>query len=126
MLVLKKDLLEKVPEFHRRLKWFQKYRKDNGQYLVIEDLSAGSGGKKHGDILLSLVPKNRLQKLLKALLDEKEFLSKGGIRSISKIHEQGYSININGENFGKGIKTGEATLCSSPLFFKKLKAILCR
>ncbi|MGK2864184.1 MAG: MGH1-like glycoside hydrolase domain-containing protein, partial [Chitinophagaceae bacterium] len=81
VLVLKKDQLEKLPEFHRRLKWFQKYRRDNGQYLVIEDL------KEHDDILLSLVPEKRLKKLMRALLDEKEFLSVGGIRSISKIHE---------------------------------------
>jgi hypothetical protein len=101
--VLKKDFLEKVPEFHRRLKWFQRYRKDNGQYLVIEEL------KEHDDILLSLVPKKRLQKLLKALLDENEFLSKGGIRSISKIHEKGYSIHIDGQEFGLDYQPGEGT-----------------
>jgi len=100
-LVLKKDLLEKVPEFHRRLKWFQKYREDNGQYLVIEELT------EHDDILLSLVPKARLVKLMKALLDEKEFLSKGGIRSISKIHEHGYSVNIDGQEFGLNYQPGE-------------------
>ncbi len=103
VLVLKKEQLEKVPEFYRRLKWFQKYRKDNGQYLVIENL------KQHDDILLSLVPKDRLQRLLKALLDEKEFLSKGGIRSISKIHEHGYSVNINGEEFGLDYQPAEGT-----------------
>lgn len=102
-LVLKKDLLEKVPEFHRRLKWFQKYRADNGQYLVIEDL------KEHDDVLLSLVPKARLEKLMKALLDEKEFLSPGGIRSISKIHEHGYNVNIDGQNFGLDYQPAEGT-----------------
>ena len=103
VFVIKKDLLEKVPEFHRRLKWFQKYQEDNGQHPVIENL------KEHDDILLSLVPKSRLEKLLKALLDENEFLSKGGIRSISKIHEQGYSVNINGENFGLDYQPAEGT-----------------
>ncbi len=102
-LVLKKELLEKVPEFHRRLKWFQRYREDNGQYLVIEDL------KTNDDILLSLVPKARLEKLMKALLDEKEFLSPGGIRSISKIHKDGYSVNIDGQNFGLDYQPGEGT-----------------
>ena len=101
VLVLKKDLLEKVPEFHRRLKWFQKYREDNGQYLVIEDL------KEHDDILLSLVPKKRLEKLLKALLDENEFLSVGGIRSISKLHEKGYSVTIDGQEFGLNYQPAE-------------------
>jgi hypothetical protein len=94
VLVLKKDLLEKLPDFHKRLKWFQQYRKDNGHCLVIEEL------KDHDDILLSLVPRNRLERLLKSLLDEKEFLSPGGIRSISKLHETPYSIRINGQEFG--------------------------
>jgi Glycosyl hydrolase family 63 C-terminal domain len=107
VLVLKKDLLEKVPDFHRRLKWFQKYREDNMQYLVIEDQPTGSGGKEHDDILLSLVPKKRLEKLVKALLDEKEFLAPGGIRSISKVHEQGYSVNINGQEFGLNYQPAE-------------------
>ncbi|MGH2553282.1 MAG: MGH1-like glycoside hydrolase domain-containing protein, partial [Chitinophagaceae bacterium] len=100
-LVLKKDLLEKVPDFHQRLKWFQQYRKDNGQYLVIEE------EKNDNDILLSLVPKARLEKLMKALLDEKEFLSPGGIRSVSKIHEQGYKVNIDGQEFGLNYQPAE-------------------
>ncbi|WP_276500363.1 MGH1-like glycoside hydrolase domain-containing protein [Terrimonas pollutisoli] len=101
VMVLKKDLLEKLPDFHRRLKWFQRYRRDNGQYLVIEEL------KNHDDILLSLVPRQRLEKLLKALLDEKEFLSKAGIRSISKLHETPYSIDIDGQQFGLNYQPAE-------------------
>ncbi|MES1215040.1 MAG: glucosidase [Bacteroidota bacterium] len=101
VLVLKKDLLEKLPDFHKRLKWFQQYREDNGQYLVIEEL------KDHDDILLSLVPRERLEKLLRALLDENEFLSQGGIRSISKIHEHGYSVNIDGQEFGLDYQPAE-------------------
>ncbi|MFT3678901.1 MAG: glucosidase [Ferruginibacter sp.] len=103
VFVIKKDLLAKVPDFYNRLKWFQKYREKNNEYLVIEEL------KEHDDILLSLVPRERLEKLLKALLDEKEFLSKGGIRSISKIHEQGYSINIDGQEFGLDYQPAEGT-----------------
>jgi hypothetical protein len=101
VLVLKKELLEKVPDFHKRLKWFQQYREKNDQYLVIEEL------KDHDDILLSLVPRHRLRKLLKALLDENEFLSPGGIRSISKLHERGYSVNIDGMEFGLKYEPGE-------------------
>ncbi|MEO6229067.1 MAG: glucosidase [Ferruginibacter sp.] len=101
VLVLKKDTLEKLPDFHNRLKWFQQYRKKNEEYLVIEELN------ENDDILLSLVPQHRLRKLLKALLDEKEFLSEGGIRSISKIHENGYSVNIDGQNFGLDYQPAE-------------------
>ncbi|MDP4264428.1 MAG: glucosidase [Bacteroidota bacterium] len=101
VMVLKKELLEKVPDFHNRLKWFQQYREKNMQYCVIEELN------DHDDILLSLVPKKRLEKLLKALLDEKEFLSPGGIRSISKLHETPYSVHIEGQDFGLNYQPAE-------------------
>jgi hypothetical protein len=103
VLVLKKDLLQKLPDFHKRLKWFQQYRQDNGQSLIIEEL------KDHDDILLSLVPRNRLERLLKALLDEKEFLSPGGIRAISKLHETPYSIHIDGQDFGLSYEPAEGS-----------------
>ena len=109
VFVLKKELLEKVPDFYSRLKWFQKYREKNNEYLVIEELPSGSGGKEQYDILLSLVPRERLEKLVKALLDENEFLSNGGIRSISKIHKDGYSVNIDGQQFGLDYQPGEGT-----------------
>jgi hypothetical protein len=70
--------------------------------MVIEELH------DHNDILLSLVPRGRLEKLLKALLSENEFLSAGGIRSISKIHETAYMVNINGQEFGLSYQPGES------------------
>jgi hypothetical protein len=103
VLVIKKEQLEKVPDFYRRLKWFRKYREENNFYKVIEDL------KENDDILLSLVPRHRLEKLMAALLDEKEFLSPGGIRSLSKIHETPYELNIKGEIFGLNYQPGEST-----------------
>lgn len=101
VFVLKKEMLEKLPDFHNRLKWFYNYREKNNRYSVIEELNDNS------DILLSLVPRNRLEKLLKALLNEDEFLSAGGIRSISKVHQKGYSVSINGEEFGLDYQPGE-------------------
>ena len=100
--VIDKDLLEKVPEFHRRLKWFVRYRQKNKQYQVIEDIDDKSG------ILLSLVPYKRLKKILSALLDEDEFLSTGGIRSLSKIHQKPYKIIIGGKEFGLNYQPGDS------------------
>ncbi len=103
VLVLDNEKLKKLPDFHRRLKWFQKYRKENQQYLVVDDLHDGK------DLLLSLVPKDRLERLLKALLDENEFLSKGGIRSVSKMHETPYVVHVDGQDFGLKYEPGEST-----------------
>jgi hypothetical protein len=46
---------------------------------------------------------------LKALFDEKEFLSPGGIRGISKLHETPYNVNINGMDFGLNYEPAEGT-----------------
>ncbi|MFL5789009.1 MAG: MGH1-like glycoside hydrolase domain-containing protein [Flavisolibacter sp.] len=100
--VVDKELLEKVPEFHRRLKWFVRYRQKNNQYQVIEDIDEKAG------ILLSLVPYSRLKKILPALLDEKEFLSPFGIRSVSKIHQNPYKIIIDGIEFNLTYEPGES------------------
>jgi hypothetical protein len=100
--VIDKSLLKKLPEFHRRLKWFVRYQQKNDQYQVIEDI-----GKK-GKILLSLAPHKRLKKVLNALLDEDEFLSPAGIRSLSKIHEAPYKIIIDGKEFGLNYQPGDS------------------
>ncbi|MEM9363371.1 MAG: glucosidase [Bacteroidota bacterium] len=93
VLVLTKDKLKKLKNFHQGIKWFRDHRQKHGKYLVIEEL------KDNEDILLSLVPKKRMEKLLDALLDEKEFLSPYGIRALSKAHENPYSIMIEGQLF---------------------------
>ncbi|MEP6647057.1 MAG: glucosidase [Saprospiraceae bacterium] len=95
------SMLNNVPEFKARLDWFVRYRKDITHHQVIET----SEGKK--GILLSLTPKKRLERLLRAMLDEKEFLSPGGIRSVSKIHENPYSVRIQGQEFNLQYEPGE-------------------
>ncbi len=101
--ILKRDMLERLPGFYRRLKWFLEYRKGINKNLIIEEFHDGQ------DLLLSLVPRDRLERLLEALLDENEFFSQGGIRSISKRHEKPYSVQIDGQEFGIQYEPGEST-----------------
>lgn len=100
--VIDKSTLKNVPDFYRRLKWFVKYRQKNDQYQVIRNINNSD------KILLSLAPHQRLKKVLSALLDENEFLSCGGIRSLSKIHERPYKINIEGNEFGLNYQPGDS------------------
>ncbi|MCI4670369.1 MAG: glucosidase [Bacteroidia bacterium] len=100
-LIIEEEQLKRLPDFHNRLKWFLEYREYQDDHLVIESFHEGK------DILLSLVPKERLQRLLSALLDEGEFFGPGGIRSLSKIHEEPYVVNIDGQEFGLHYEPGE-------------------
>ncbi len=93
ILKVKSEYLEKLPDFTRRLKWFKKYRQSNHRHLVIDSFD------ENGDLLLSLVPRERLPKVLNPLLSEKEFFSRYGIRSLSKLHEEPYIVNIHGLDF---------------------------
>jgi hypothetical protein len=102
-LVVDNRRLENLPDFKMRLLWFKKYQAKNANHLVMDTFN------DEGDMLLSLVPKERLKHILKALLDKNEFFSPYGIRSLSKIHENPYSISINGQEFGLTYEPGESS-----------------
>jgi hypothetical protein len=89
---LEPELLDKVPEFKRRLEWFLKYRPDLAR-LVSHWTEEGRGHRR----LLSLLRGHRMKRLLTRMLDETEFLSDYGIRAISKHHDQHpYVFGVNG------------------------------
>jgi hypothetical protein len=79
---LEPELLEKVPDFKRRLEWFLAYRPDLAA-LVSHWSEPGRGDRR----LLSLLRGHRMKRLLRRMLDETEFLSPYGIRALSKAHE---------------------------------------
>ncbi|MEO1259606.1 MAG: glucosidase [Bacteroidota bacterium] len=101
------ERLKKVPEFLMRLEWFRNYRIKNKSYVVIEKLEKGK------DILLSLIPRKRLERMLRALFDEREFLAPHGVRSLSKVHETPYHVQVNGRSFGLKYEPAES---ETPLF----------
>jgi hypothetical protein len=79
---LEPELLKKLPDFTRRLRWFLKHRPDLAQLVSRwEDPGRGERG------LLSLLRGHRMKQLLRRMLDEAEFLSDYGVRSLSRGHE---------------------------------------
>ncbi len=101
--VISKDLFNRLTGFKKRLLWFRDKRKNLGKYMVIEEIREGQ------DILLSLTPKDRLVRILQKMLDEKEFLAPGGIRSISKYHkDHPFSIRVDGSAYTVGYEPAES------------------
>jgi hypothetical protein len=89
---LEPELLDKVPDFKRRLEWFLKYRPDLAK-LVSHWSDEGKGHRR----LLSLLRGHRMKRILSRMLDETEFLSDYGIRAISRHHEHSpYVFGVNG------------------------------
>jgi len=103
--VLDENLLEQVPEFTIRLQRFLERRPRVAG--LVSRWKEKNAGQKH---LLSLLPAYRMKKLLNRLLDENEFLSDYGIRTLSKHYQQNpYTLLFNGGHFTVEYSPGEST-----------------
>ena len=102
--VIDRKVLDTLKGFKKRMMWFINNRKDLNKYLAIEDLP----GEKN--ILFSQIHRDKLERILRRVLDEKEFLSPWGIRSISKYHKDDpFVFSYEGNDFRVAYDPGEAT-----------------
>jgi hypothetical protein len=89
---LEPELLERLPGFKRRLEWFIENRPDLTKNIACMR-TRGSGERRQ----LSIVDQEKLRRILKVMLDEREFLSPYGIRAISQFHrDHPYVLAVNG------------------------------
>jgi hypothetical protein len=92
--VINRRVTDRLKGFMKRLMWFRKNRAGFNKFLAMEEIN------DNREILLSLTPKQRLVRILQRMLDEKEFLSPGGIRSISQYHrENPFVLDIDGSRY---------------------------
>lgn len=104
-LTLEPELINKLPSFKKRVDWFIENRPDMAERNMASIRKRGKGDR----ILLSLVSKDRLELILKRMLDEDEFFSDHGIRSLSRYHrENPYSMDVNGQKFTVGYVPGDS------------------
>jgi hypothetical protein len=102
--VLDSEHLDELPGFKKRLKWFLENRKDLAKQLSF--MEKGRDVK----MLLALPTRDRLVRVLGYLLDENEFLSPYGLRSISRVHkDKPYVLLANGEEFRVDYDPGESS-----------------
>jgi hypothetical protein len=105
VLTLEPELINKFPSFKRRMDWFIQNRHDVAERNIASMRKRG----KDERLLLSLVSKERLEKILKRMLDETEFLAEHGIRSLSKYHEDHpISMDVNGQQFKVSYVPGDS------------------
>jgi len=105
---LEPDVVDALPGFKRRMQWFIDNREDLREH--VEELKTEKGTRR----LLSIVPKERLPRVLKVMLDEQEFFSPYGIRAVSQRHRQfPFVLRWNGTEHRVDYEPGES---SSGLF----------
>jgi hypothetical protein len=89
---LEPELLDRLPDFKRRMEWFIGNRLDLTQNVACMR-TPGNAERR----LLSIVNQEQLRSVLRFMLDENEFLSPYGIRAISRFHKDNpYLLHLNG------------------------------
>ncbi|MBO3461518.1 glucosidase [Aetokthonos hydrillicola Thurmond2011] len=102
---LEPEILDKLPDFKRRTEWFIENRPDLTAGIACMH-SSGVGNRK----LLAIANEDKLRRLLHKMLDEAEFLSPYGIRSVSKYHAlHPYVLTANDQEYRVDYEPAEST-----------------
>jgi hypothetical protein len=95
VFTLEPEVVDSLPGFKRRMHWFLENRPDLANH--VETTSSGDGGVRR---LLTLANRHRLTRILAHMLDEQEFLSPFGVRSLSAYHrDHPYVLRVNGGEY---------------------------
>ncbi len=112
--VIEDDVIAKLPGFRRRMEWFLRNRPELGRHIAYMDVATEGTHAKSGHRLLAIPSRERLARVLRYVLDEEEFLSPYGIRSVSRVHrDHPFVFRHAGEEFRVDYDPGEG---SSGLF----------
>ncbi len=105
--ILEEDRIKGLPGFYKRFQWFLKHRKDLARHISHCDRGTIDD---HAHRLLAIPSRERLCRMLRYLLDENEFLSPHGIRSLSKFHQaHPYVFDAGGMEHRVDYQPGEST-----------------
>lgn len=96
--------LDTLPVFKTRMQWFLN-RHPEFQLNIAPVQTPGIGEKS----LLAILSRDRLISILRYMLDENEFLSEYGLRSLSKIHQNHpYQFTMEGKAYSVDYQPAEA------------------
>ncbi len=110
--VLDDNVVRKLPGFKKRMDWFLEHRQDLDRHSSCYRCSEAD--TDHGRRLLAIPSRERLERVLRYMLDEDEFLSPYGLRSVSRVHKaRPFVVRLDGQEYRVDYEPGES---SSGLF----------
>ncbi len=103
--VIEEAHIKHLPEFKERFEWYRTHYKLMNKHITEHTNPDGSK-----QWLFALASRERLLKVLRYLLDEKEFLAPHGIRSLSRYHlEHPFSMTVSGHTYEVRYDPGDST-----------------
>ena len=96
--------LSQLPGFYRRMQWFLEHEQELAGHISFR----GEGDQCK--VLLAIPSKQQLQRVLAYLLDEDEFLSPHGVRSMSRVHaDEPFIFQHGDDEYRVDYTPGEST-----------------
>ena len=97
--------LDRLPGFAKRTRWFLENRKDlTAQISYMTEGKTGAGLR-----LLAIPSRQRLERVLRYVFDEREFLSPYGVRSLSRIYQDSpFVLQAAGQEYRVAYVPGES------------------
>jgi Mannosylglycerate hydrolase MGH1-like glycoside hydrolase domain len=107
--ILEESVIDRLPGFRKRMQWFLDNREDLAEYISYMCTLGDHSSHESGHRLLALPSQPRLERVLRYLLDESEFLSPYGIRSMSRVHrERPYVLTADGHEYRVDYEPGDS------------------
>ncbi len=107
--VLYESVIDRLPGFRKRMQWFldHKTRGDLPSFMTYMEQRKVDGSSNMR--LLALPTQDRLKRMLSYILDEDEFLSPYGVRSLSKAHAKApFTFESGGQKHTVEYEAGES------------------
>ncbi|MCC6670665.1 MAG: glucosidase [Planctomycetes bacterium] len=105
--ILEQEVIDRLPGFKKRMQWFLANRPHLARHVSRHGACDCEG---HHHLLLAIPSKEQLVRVLRHLLDEREFLSPFGVRSLSAVHrEQPFVLTVDGREHRVDYVPGEGT-----------------
>ena len=99
------ELLGALPNFRAQLDWFLTHRPE-----LCDNMASVTQLGTNQRRLFAVVNEQRLRKILTRMLDESEFLSPYGIRSLSRYHrDYPYRLDLDGSHYEVAYEPAEST-----------------
>ena len=99
------ERLDKLPGFAKRTRWFLENRKDLSSQISYMTRDKSATGRR----LLAIPSRERLERVLRYVFDEREFLSPYGVRSLSRVYqEHPFVLQAGGQEYRVDYVPGES------------------
>ncbi|QDU33077.1 Mannosyl oligosaccharide glucosidase [Poriferisphaera corsica] len=105
VLVIDSNVIQHTKGFRKRMNWFIENRPELSRHITKRTCPK-TGNTRY---LLAIPPRERLESILRYMLDEDEFLSPFGIRSMSKVHaKKPFTLKFDDTTYRVDYEPGES------------------